>query len=173
VTFAPSYLILLLTNNKPHVTAEDPAIWDRLRLIPFTQRFVDNPQRDNERTKDKYLVARLKQEASGILAWLVRGCLEWQRLRGFHEPDTVMAATEDYRREEDILGRFLTECTIQQRGARTRAQDLYQAYREWCDANGITPRSNTTFGKKVKRFYLEDSRDNQGVYYRDIGLLEM
>lgn len=26
VTFSPSYLILLLTNNKPHVPAEDPAI---------------------------------------------------------------------------------------------------------------------------------------------------
>jgi putative DNA primase/helicase len=171
VTFTPSYLIMLITNNKPHVTAEDPAIWDRLRLIPFTQRFVDNPKADNEHPKDKYLSRKLKEEAPGILAWLVRGCLAWQRAGGLHAPDSVMGATEDYRREEDILGRFLTECTIEKPGARTRAMDLYDAYKVWCEANGITPRSNTTFGKKIKRFYLDDARDMHGRYYKDIGLL--
>lgn len=173
VTFSPSYLILLMTNNKPHVSAEDPAIWDRLRLIPFTERFVDDPRRENEHPKDKYLSKKLNQEASGILAWLVRGCLEWQRIGGLNAPKTVTEATEDYRREEDILGRFLTECTIVKKGAETRAKDLYLAYDAWCEESNITPRSNTTFGKKIKRFHLTDDRDNQGVYYKDIGLLRV
>jgi putative DNA primase/helicase len=163
---------MLITNNKPHVTAEDPAIWDRLRLIPFTQRFVEKPKRENEHQKDKYLSDKLQKEAPGILAWLVRGCLDWQRTGGLHAPDSVMGATEDYRREEDILGRFLTECTISKKGATTRASELYQAYKTWCERNGITPRSNTTFGKKIKRFYLTADRDMHGIYYKHIGLLE-
>ena len=169
ITFSPSYLIILLTNNKPHVAAEDSAIWDRLRLVPFTQRFVDSPTRGNEHPKDKYLTETLKQEASGILAWLVRGCLDWQK-HGFKEPATVLAATEEYRREEDILGQFLTERTRVKKGAKTRAMPLYKAYTNWCEENGITPRANTTFGKNVKRYYLTDLRDNQGVYYKDIEL---
>jgi putative DNA primase/helicase len=171
VTFSPSYLILLLTNNKPHVAAEDPAIWDRLRLIPFTQRFVDDPRRENEHHKDKYLTDKLRKEAPGILAWLVQGCLEWRWRGGLYAPSSVTEATEDYRREEDILGRFLNECTICKRGAKARAKQLYRAYVQWCEENGITPRSNTTFGKKIKRFYLSRSRDEHGHYYEDIGLL--
>ncbi len=171
VTFSPSYLIILLTNNRPHVVAEDPAIWDRLRLIEFTQRFVDEPRRKNEHRKEKYLMERLREEAPGILAWLVRGCLAWQRRGGLFAPDSVTEATEDYRREEDILGQFLEDCTIPKQEAKTRAKALYRAYVQWCQENGITPRSNHTFGKKIKRFYLQDSRDKHGVYYKDIGLV--
>jgi len=49
-----------------------------------------------------------------------------------------MEATEDYRREEDILGRFLNECTIPKQGAKARAKELYRAYVQWCEENGIT-----------------------------------
>lgn len=169
VTFSPSYLIILLTNNKPHVAAEDSAIWDRLRLVPFTQRFVDAPTRENEHQKDKYLIETLKQEASGILAWLMRGCLDWQT-HGFNEPSVVLDATTEYRREEDILGQFLTERTCIREGAKTRAMKLYKAYTNWCEENGITPRANITFGKNIKRYYLTGERDKQGVYYKDIEL---
>ena len=134
------------------------------------ERFVDDPKKDNEHPKDKYLPQKLRDEAPGILAWLVRGCLAWQR-NGLNAPLSVTAATDSYRREEDILGHFLTECTVQKQGATTRAIDLYRAYVAWCDENGITPRSNTVFGKKVKRFYLTVSRTNRGRCYNDIGLL--
>jgi len=171
VTFSPSYLIILLTNNKPHVAAEDPAIWDRIRLIEFTQRFVDDPRRENEHQKDKYLMETLKKEAPGILAWLVRGCLSWQRRGGLHPPAAVKHATQAYRREEDILGRFLEDCTVPKEEARTRARRLYRAYVAWCEENGITPRSNHTFGKKIRRFYLTRRRDKHGHYYEGIGLV--
>lgn len=169
VTFAPTYLILLLTNNKPHVTAEDPAIWDRLRLIPFTERFVADPKADHEHPQDKYLAQTLRTEGPGILAWLVRGCLEWQQT-GLHAPASVTEETDSYRREEDILGQFLSECTVQIDGERVYGSDMYRAYSTWCEENGITPRSNTVFGKKIKRFYLTDARDMHGVYYKDIAL---
>lgn len=101
----------------------------------------------------------------------MKGCLAWQRSGGLYGPSTVTEATEDSRREEDILGRFLNECTIPKQGAKARAKELYRAYVQWCEENGITPRSNTTFGKKIKRFYLSRSRDEHGHYYEDIGLL--
>jgi len=171
IRFTPSYLILMLTNNRPHVDALDQAIWDRLHLIEFTQRFVDNPQGEGEHLKDKYLVGRLKAEAPGVLAWLVRGCLAWQREEGLDPPDSVKAATAAYREEEDTLGQFITECVITKKGERVRAQSLYDAYTEWCERNHLKELTGTTFGKKVKRHYFDSGRDEKGVYYKDVCLM--
>ena len=39
-TFKPEFKLWLSTNNKPVIRGTDDAVWDRVRLIPFEQRFV-------------------------------------------------------------------------------------------------------------------------------------
>ncbi len=90
-SFAPSHLLILLTNNKPHADAQDSAFWDRICPIVFNMRFVDHPVAPNERQKDRTLGEALDRENSGILAWLVRGCLTWQR-QEVHIPAAVLMA---------------------------------------------------------------------------------
>ena len=51
-----------------------------------------------EHEKDKKLPEKLRAERSGILAWAVRGCLDWQK-NGLGEAEEVRAATETYRAE--------------------------------------------------------------------------
>src|SRR5205085_5077431 len=94
-SFAPSHLLILLTNNKPHADAQDSAFWDRLCPIIFNIRFVDHPAASNERQKDRTLGLTLELEASGILAW--------QR-DGLTIPASVLQARREYREEEDTLG---------------------------------------------------------------------
>jgi putative DNA primase/helicase len=89
--FWPTHKVLLCTNHKPKIKETKDAIWRRLRLIPFTVRIPDEEQ-------DKELPRKLRVESPGILAWCVRGCLEWQR-HGLAEPDEVKAATKKYRIE--------------------------------------------------------------------------
>ena len=36
VEFLPEYKLVLYTNFRPKVDGSDGAIWDRIRLIPFT-----------------------------------------------------------------------------------------------------------------------------------------
>ncbi len=103
--FAPAHLLLLITNNKPHAPADDYALWQRLLLVPFTQKFVANPQGENEHPCDIHLKEKLETEAPGILAWLVRGYIEWKR-DGLKPPTAVVAATEEYQRDEDTLADF-------------------------------------------------------------------
>ena len=43
-----------------------------------------------------------------ILRWAIEGCVTWQR-EGLGVPQAVKAATEDYRQEMDVLGRFIEE----------------------------------------------------------------
>ncbi len=77
---------------------------------------------------------KLKAELPGILAWAVKGCLEWQE-QGLGTPEEVKSATEDYRNEMDSLGEFLTDCCIEDPSCEVRTKDLYEAHFNWCERN--------------------------------------
>ena len=168
VNFRPTHTMILLTNHKPRIDAEDYAMWQRVHLVPFTLSFVDNPKAAFERKKDGSLPARLRAEASGILAWLVRGCLDYQA-NGLIPPQTVIAATEEYRESEDILGAFLAERCVRGPSVQVRGGAFYSEYKRWCEEMGHYPISNRKFGETMKkRFDYYD--DNRGVIYVGVGL---
>ncbi|MBE7413858.1 MAG: DNA primase [Deltaproteobacteria bacterium] len=135
--FKPTHLLCLLTNHLPHADGDDYAFWRRVHLVPFKHTFVDegelDPNRPEHRLKIKDLPEKLEAEAPGILAWLVRGNIEWQR-QGLNPPDSVRAATEEYRLSEDRLAGFIEarcyppEETIDDR---TPYGELYSAFKEW------------------------------------------
>jgi putative DNA primase/helicase len=170
VTFRPTFKTMLVTNHKPHISADDLAMWDRVLLIPFTLRFVDEPKAPGEYKRDPELLEKLKAEAPGILAWLVRGCLAWQR-EGLNPPASVIAATEDYRTEEDTLGEFIAECLYIGENAQAYAKDLYTRYNEWAKTYNLDAMSMTAFGKRMKKRYGEPARTNKGMQYSGVGVL--
>src|SRR4029079_2313008 len=97
--FRPQFKIWLAANHKPNISGSDHGIWRRIRLVPCT---VTIPEHE----RDPRLTAKLADELRGILAWAVRGCLEW-REHGLGVPDEVRAATASYREEMDVFGGFL------------------------------------------------------------------
>jgi putative DNA primase/helicase len=122
--FKPQFKLWLSTNNKPVIRGTDDAIWDRIRLIPFEQRFT------GER-RDQKLPEKLREEMPGVLSWMVEGCLEWQR-EGLDEPEKVKTATEVYRTEMDTLAAFIEECCVTGSNAWVEFKALYEAYGRWC-----------------------------------------
>ncbi len=130
--FIPTHKLILCTNHKPKVTGTDHAIWRRLRLIPFTVTIPDERQ-------DKTLPDRLREEAEGILAWLVRGCLDWQRC-GLGTASRVTTATSDYKSEQDLVASFLAECCLVTNPVDPAvcclASDLYASFKSWCERSG-------------------------------------
>jgi putative DNA primase/helicase len=172
VEFGATHQLLLLTNHKPDVgsEAEDYAIWQRLLLIPFNLSFVDNPTRSNERQADPHLGDKLKADAAGILNWLIQGCLLWQSA-GLEPPQSILAATDEYKQSQDLVGQFLDECTYTHENAQIPAGKLYQAYQQWCSDNGITRvHSNRTFGERMRESF-ERVRTSRGNAYQRVGLI--
>ena len=169
ITFDPSHTLFLLTNYRPKVSADDFALWQRVMLIPFELSFVPNPSDSNDRPVDLGLMEKLKAEASGILAWLVRGCRKWQEAGGLNPPESVIAATKQYKEDVDVMGRFIEETCEEAPDARVKAQDLYDAYRKWCEVNGHYPCSSTLFGKKMGDRY--DKKKSGGIKYLGIRLI--
>jgi len=139
--FAPTHTVFLATNHRPEVRGTDNAIWRRIRLIPFTETIPSEEQ-------DTELPEKLRAELPGILAWAVEGCLEW-RLDGLQAPAEVLAATEQYREEMDVLGAFLAECCTQDSEENVAASDLYRAYGLWCEDTGETQETQRKFGRRL------------------------
>ncbi len=170
-TFRPTHKLLLMTNYKPHADARDKAFWARACLIEFGIRFVDQPHASNERQADLTLKETLKQERSGILAWLVRGCITWQK-HGLDIPASVQLATDKYREDEDRLLLFIQECCLIAPDTQVKASALFKAYRDWHEVNQFGGRgmNGKQFADEIgKRFGR--GRSSAGRYYQGIGLL--
>ncbi len=159
--FGATHKIILATNHKPVIRGTDQAIWRRIRLVPFQVAIPDKEQ-------DKGFPGKLRDELPGILAWCVQGCLDWQR-DGLDCPDEVKAATADYREEQDILGAFLEECTVQVVGATVRASSLYEVYRKHCERNGENPLGRRNFGTTMTERGFKRFTAN-GVWYKGLDL---
>jgi putative DNA primase/helicase len=153
--FRPQFKLWLSTNNKPEIKGTDNAIWDRIRLIPFTERFEGERQ-------DNRLPEKLREEASGVLAWMVRGCLEWQA-EGLGMAESVDAATQEYREEMDTLAAFIEDVCAVHAGAQASASNLWTAYKIWCEKAGENPGTQKTFGARLKDRGFSDFRFSAGA----------
>jgi putative DNA primase/helicase len=135
--FMPSFKLWLRTNHKPTIRGTDDGIWRRIKLIPFTVSF--------EGKDDKTLADKLTAELPGILAWAVRGCLAWQNLGNLGEPESVKIATQEYRIDSDVVGRFTATLSPTE----YVAGELYQSFKDWCEENGEKDVSNRVFGCRL------------------------
>jgi putative DNA primase/helicase len=166
--FEPSHKLFLAVNHKPEVEGQDQGIWRRIRLIPFE---VEIP----EEKQDTKLLDKLLQEGEEILAWAIRGCLAWQN-DGLGLPVAVKEASQAYREESDVIGRFFDDCCILESGHQTQASVLYQAFRNWCERNGEKGYAANKFGGLIgKEKQLEKIRtriDKKSCYvWKGIGVL--
>jgi putative DNA primase/helicase len=161
--FKPECKVWLATNHKPSIRGTDNGIWDRIRLIPFGVRIPESEE-------DKELLAKLCDELPGILRWAVDGCIAWQR-DGLGTPTAVREATESYRNENDVLGRFVEDCCCVLSGASVRSSDLYEAYKRWCDQNGEHPQTQKAFSMRVAELGFEKRRHDTGAWWYGVGLL--
>ena len=169
VCFEPTHHLFLITNHKPGADPTAYAFWERMLLIPFRLAFVDRePIKEHERSAKKNLREMLKEEASGILAWLVRGCVEYQR-HGLNPPKVVLEATAQYRRSEDVVADFLMGRTLKDPLAKVSAKDLYDAFCDWYKENldGKTIISQRRFGDLMRNRF-EKSQPGGRVYYNGL-----
>ena len=139
--FTPSHKLFMAVNHRPEIQGTDKGIWRRIRLIPFE---VEIP----EEKQDQKLLDKLTEEASGILAWAVKGCLQWQH-SGLGMPAAVKAASQAYKEESDVIGRFFDECCVLGKEHETQVSKLYDSFREWCDRNRERGYAANKFGQLV------------------------
>jgi putative DNA primase/helicase len=159
--FQPSHKIWLATNHKPAVRGADPAIWSRIKLVPFDVSF--------EGREDRGLKSAMKAELPGVLAWAVEGCLRWQE-DGLCFPDTVRDATARWRGENDQLGQFLEDCCLLGEFATIKVRKLYAAHRRWAEEAGEEPLASRAFGERMRARGFEKKHRIDGDWYLGVGM---
>ena len=160
--FQPTHKIFLAANHKPTIRGTDLAVWRRIKLIPFT---VTIPKEE----RDKKLLEKLKAELPGILAWAVRGCLDWQQ-HGLVEPEIVRQATDAYRAEQDLLSGFITERCFVHTTVKAQASKMFDAYQEWTGDKTTTQKAFTSW-MEAKGYPSVPGTGNRR-FYEGIGLLD-
>lgn len=137
--FTPVLKLWLFGNHRPGIRGTDNGIWRRVRYLPFEVQIPEG-------RKDPALPSKLRDELPGILNWAMKGFLLWQR-EGLVMPECLKKACEEYRQEEDLLGDFLADRTIDRAGGRVSRQELFDSYRRWSDSQNIK------YTKQAKGFY--------------------
>ena len=160
--FVPQFHLWLATNHRPRIDGTDYGIWRRVLLVPFT---VTIP----EEKRDRDLDAKLVSESEGILDWIVTGACRYLR-DGLNPPDEVIAATKQYRQSEDVIGRFLAECTVRGTSMQVSKTAMHREFEEWCDREGERAISKKRFGQYLVEQGIDEYRDQQGRCWIGIGL---
>jgi putative DNA primase/helicase len=139
--FAPQFKLVIAGNHKPGLRTVDEAMRRRFNLLPFT---VTIPAAE----RDLQLADKLREEWSGILQWMIGGCLSWQR-EGLNAPAVVRDATAEYLAAEDALGSWLEECCVLDKCCSSTSAALFEGWKKWCEENGEQCRSQRAFSENL------------------------
>lgn len=167
-TFNPTHKVILSTNHKPQIRGTDHAIWRRILLVPFNVAIPADQL-------DKSMPERLARESSGVLAWCVRGCLEWQKMGGLVPPKIVTASTDRYKSDQDTLAQFIEDRCFLHSSTKARAGEIWEEYKDWADKSAFLKSevlSHRTFADSLVERGFE-KRTSNGVWYLGIGLRQL
>ena len=75
------------------------------------------------------MMDKLRAEKSGILNWMIEGCLLWQK-EGLGEPEEMRTAITEYREDMDIVSGFLGESCVTEGHTNSKmpSGELYAAF---------------------------------------------
>jgi putative DNA primase/helicase len=164
--YRPQFKICLAANHRPSVRDDDPAIWRRLKVVPFDHA-VQKPE-----TKRKAYFQDPLGAGRAILAWSVEGALKWQQ-DGLQEPEVVREAIQAYQEETAVFSQFIEDRCVEGPEQWAPTRKLSAAYGNWCSWNGYRFSYGPQRLKQVLRGRGHVPEKRGGVRgWRGIGLAE-
>ncbi len=147
--FEPTHHIFLAANHKPEIRGTDTGIWSRIQLVPFNVSFYGR--------EDRTLGDVLRAESSGILAWAIQGCLQWQK-EGLNRPQAIEKATGGYRADSDTVQRWIDECCTKGPNMSASAADIHGNYKKWCSDAGEHAVTKKQLGERLEALGFTQDR---------------
>jgi putative DNA primase/helicase len=150
--YKPQFKLVIAGNHKPSLRSVDEAIRSRFNLIPF---LVTIPLEE----RDLQLGEKLKAEWSGILQWMIDGCVSWQEI-GLAPPRSVTDATSAYLESEDGLAAWMEEACERDPSAFETSSDLFASWKAWAERSGEVPGALKAFRQALEKRGLHENRQH-------------
>jgi putative DNA primase/helicase len=151
-------------NGFPRIDGTDNGIWRRMLVVHWDQTIAEDRRRDLEEMVREFI----EEEGPGVLAWLVRGVMDWLE-NGMFIAESVKQTTADYREEMDPISQFSGACVRAREGSRVQASTMFAAYESWSLACAKRPKSNTMFGRVLGQHWKKTEIGGR-IYYDDCEL---
>ena len=149
--YEPKFKLWVFGNNEPTIKSGDSPIWRRLLKVPFTNVI---PEADRDGSV-KATLRRDPRAHAAILAWAVRGCVEWQE-RGLDPPERVTSATATYRATQNELAEFIENCCIVGAEHHIDRDALYREYVAWAESLRLPLRDRLPLKTFTRRINADD-----------------
>lgn len=159
-TFRPQFKLTIAGNHAPALASVDEAMRRRFNIVPFETMPT---------TPDRLLEEKLCAEHGRILAWAIRGCIDWQR-NGLVRAATVTAATSGYFDDQDVFGQWIAErCEV----GRDRWELPAKLFADWsrhAHAAGDVPGTQRGLSDRLKKRGFVQAKSNGLRIYRGLNL---
>jgi putative DNA primase/helicase len=145
-TFRPYCKLIYALNNMPRVNDKTDAYFRRLIILRFNKQFSEGE--DNKNLKNELL-----QELDGIFMWCIAGYKRLKAQTRFSENKDIQREIEEHKKENNNIIVFVEEACEIVAWNSIGKDDLYQAYKRWCQDNNHQALSKIRFGKELTRQY--------------------
>lgn len=136
-------------NELPYFADKTHALWDRLVIIMFNQRFRHT---DKENVNLRYEIA--SEELSGIFNWAILGLANLLiNHKTFPETKEGRKVKEMHRDDCDHERCFLISHYAEKIDSYVEGKLVYSHYKEWMNDNGFRPIGNQRFIRAVERVF--------------------
>lgn len=98
--------IVYTVNSTDNIAVLEEAVWDRIVVLPFTTKFVNEPIEDHEKLKDIDLWNKLRLYTGSFLELLIDECKEYIK-HGLVESITIKNLTTKVKLGNDSVSEYL------------------------------------------------------------------
>ena len=136
--------IALICNKLPSIGSDDPAIWNRVRILPFESKFPANneevPSTFEEQIKkkifyrDNTISEKLPSLRQALIWYLFQRYIDTTEKGFSKEPQQVIEATELYRKNNDVFLQFINERIVKDESDTCEGislNDMFLIFKDW------------------------------------------
>jgi phage/plasmid-associated DNA primase len=186
----PMFKLVLVCNKLPRLPCDDPATWNRIRVLEFESRFPKNaaevPKAFEDQLKkkvfprDENMSEKLNYMKYPFMWMLTQ---EYKRLQNLKvreaDPEEVMKATLVYRENNDIFFQFVREKYVYDptdKDAVLSVAVIYEVFKDWFRSsfpNLKVPTKNDLKEDLLLRWKDCATPDGKFIHYREKSALEV
>lgn len=159
-SYQPMFTPVLSTNFLPYIS-QDPAVWERLLIIPFDYVVPDDKR--EPKLKEKLF----KEEGEGILNWMIEGAQQFLA-QGLNIPQSLVNKQQEYRLKSDRIAQFLSDSCVESVSIKDSLtlkasfNQVRDGYFIWCKMNNYQALGSEALQDELKKKGFKISKNAKG-----------